>query len=109
MFASDTFAIERCLIGDAETLIVRGELDVFSTRRLRRELEDIIWRSGRGVVVDLCAADAIDTHGLSALVNAARRLEARGRRFAVLCGDGPVRRAFEVTGVHRQLRLVDAA
>jgi len=109
MFASETFSIERRVTDDVDTLTVRGEVDVFTARRLRRELEDIIWRSGRGVVVDLSDADAIDTHGLSTVLNAARRLQGRGRDFSVVCADGAVRRAFELTGVHRQLRLVAAA
>jgi anti-sigma B factor antagonist len=102
------FGVEHRTEDGLDVVAVRGDVDIFTARALRRVLEDVIWRSGRGVAVDLTGAASIDTHGLALLLNAARRLEGRGRSFTVVCAEPTVRRAFEVTKVERQLHLVDA-
>ena len=103
------FAVHRRRGADADTIAVEGELDVFTVRGLRTALEEVIWRSHLDVVVDLSAAESIDTNGLAALLNAARRLTRLQRGFTVICPPGGTRRAFDVTGVGRQLTPVDHA
>jgi anti-sigma B factor antagonist len=39
----------------------------------------------------------VDSTGLALLIRAQRRMRRRGREFAVVCPDGPVRRVFEIT------------
>ena len=90
-----------------EIVSVRGEIDLFTAPQLRSALEDVIWRSSLPVVVDLTETGSIDTHGLAAVLNAARRVESRDRSFVVACPGGGVRRLFAITGVDRQLRIVD--
>ena len=102
------FAVDRRTSGGAEVIAIAGDLDVFTARALRTALEEVIWRSERSVVVDLTETDSIDTHSLAALLNAARRLSRKKRAFTVLCPRPSVRRAFDVTGVTRQLTVVDA-
>ena len=101
------FEVSRRATADAEVVAVAGDLDVFTARGLRTALEEVIWRSDRSVVVDLTDTDSIDTHSLAALLNAARRLSRKKRAFTVLCPRPSVRRAFDVTGVSRQLAVVD--
>jgi anti-sigma B factor antagonist len=102
------FAVHRRTSTDAEVVAITGDLDVFTARGLRTALEEVIWRSDRSVVIDLTETDSIDTHALAALLNAARRLGRKKRAFTVLCPRPSVRRAFDVTGVSRQLTVVDA-
>ena len=101
------FSVHHRAEAGSEVVVVEGDLDVFTTRELRAQLEECIWRRTGDVVVDLSAAGSIDTHALAALLNAARRLARRDRPLTVVCGGG-VRRAFDITGVGRQLTVVDA-
>ena len=101
------FAVDRHREGEVEVITVEGDLDVFTTRTLRAALEDVIWRTAGDVVLDLCAAESIDTHGLAAVLNAVRRLTRLDRGLTVVCPPGGARRAFDITGVGRQLTVVD--
>src|SRR5687768_15798672 len=104
------FSVRRHDAKGADRILVEGDLDVYSTRTLRSALEDVIWQSARDVVLDLSEATSIDTHGLAAVLNAARRLARLDRSFTVVCPPGGApRRAFDVTGVGRQITLVDSA
>ena len=47
----------------------------------------------------------MDSTGLALLLNAHRRLTRRDKGFAVACGEGPVRRVFEVTDMLETLTV----
>ena len=88
-----------------EVLIVSGDVDLFTSRRLRAELEFVIRRSKRAVAIDLGEAATIDTHGLAALRDAAQRLAAQGREFTVVGASPGVLRALDVTRLRDDLPL----
>lgn len=102
------FAVHRRQEAGVDVIAVDGDLDVFTTRWLRAELEEAIWRCRGPVVVDLTETGSVDTHTLAALLNAARRLARRDRELTIVCPSAGARRAFDVTGVSRQLTIVDA-
>ena len=53
----------------------------------------------RQVVVDLDAADHVDTTGMSVILELARRYSREDRALALVCSEGWVRRALAVTGM----------
>ena len=63
---------------------------------LERALED---SRDDSVVVDLADVSFMDSTGLALMLNAARRLTRRRRGFAIVCPEGPIRRAFRVSGL----------
>ena len=89
-------------------LRLRGELDVFTTARLRSALNRQLVDEGQvHLVVDLTGLTFLDSSGLGTLVRAQR--QARGLRgsFAVVCGEGPVLRVMSLTGLTHVLRVHD--
>ncbi len=63
-------------------------------------------RGLRGVVLDLTAVDFLNSRGLAACIDLARRAEAAGARTAA-CGLGPeLARMFEVMRVDRLMAIV---
>jgi anti-sigma B factor antagonist len=81
----------------AQALELSGELDAASAPALRERLAEVATRGAGPLVVDLSELDFIDSTGLSALLNAKRRLTRRDRGFAIVCPPGHVRRILEVT------------
>jgi anti-sigma B factor antagonist len=81
----------------AQALELSGELDAASAPALRERLAEVATRGSGPLVIDLSSLDFIDSTGLSALLNAKRRLTRRGRGFAIVCPPGHVRRILEVT------------
>ena len=59
----------------------------------------------RAVVVDLSDVRFMDSTGLALMLNAARRLTRRRLGFAVVCPEGPVRRAFDIAGLDACIKL----
>ena len=57
------------------------------------------------MVVDLSAAEYVDTNGLSALWEAAKRCTPEGRELAVVCPEGRVRRALATTGLDQVMEI----
>lgn len=93
--------IETERVEDAVVLAAEGELDAYTMRGLHEALEHALEDSRNGsVVVDLAAVSFIDSTGLALMLNAARRLTRRRRGFAIVCPEeGPIRRAFRVSGL----------
>ncbi len=90
-------AVER---GRLDVLTVRGEVDVNTVPRLREALGEAVAEGSGALVVDLSAVSFIDSSGLSALLNALRRLTRAGRRLALVVSDGPVANVLRLTRLH---------
>ena len=78
-------------------MAVSGEIDIASAPRLITGLNDAVSTCEQPVIVDLTEVEFMDSTGLALLLNAHRRLARRGKGFAVVCADGPVRRVFTIT------------
>lgn len=92
--------------GDGLVLRVAGELDVVTARPLAARLAELAKQPLESLVIDLNDTRFIDSSGLHLLLNARRRLTRRGRVFAVICDDGPVRTAIELARLGETLGLV---
>ncbi len=82
---------------------VEGALDLATRDRFLAEVEASL--DADVLELDLRELDYVDSTGLSAIVEASRRSEARiGRRARLLIAkDGPVRRLLELTLLHLTL------
>jgi anti-sigma B factor antagonist len=87
----------------ATVVAVTGELDVLTAPKLNTSLNEVIRRGRGNIVIDLSEAGFIDSLGLHTLLNLQRRLSRRSRSLAVICGEGPVRRAIELARLENAL------
>ena len=86
---------------------VVGELDALTAPQLRRRLDDLIEEQGNlHVAVDLGATTFVDSTGLTVLVDAAARLEAKGGTFTVLAPAPTTLRLLAVAGLLDRLDVV---
>jgi anti-anti-sigma factor len=88
-----------------EIVAVSGEIDIASAPRLITGLNDAVGTAETPVIVDLTEVGFMDSTGLALLLNAHRRLARRGKGFAVVSADGPVRRVFTITDMVDVLRV----
>jgi anti-sigma B factor antagonist len=89
--------------GRTAVIALAGELDIAGAATLERELAGV---DDPTVVVDLRGLGFMDSSGLRALVVAALRLSAAGRRFALVPGAARVMRVFDVTRMRERLDFV---
>ena len=102
------FAVQTHTNGRAATLALSGELDLLSAPALMGALEGATAPDTDLIVIDLRGVEFIDSIGLHALLEAAQRTQATGRRFALVRGGQQVQRLFELTGVTDGLTIVDS-
>ena len=85
-----------------------GEIDLATAGLLDAEIQEL-WDSGwKDVIADLRQVTFLDSSGLRILVIHHRRAVARGVRFAIIDGSGPVSRVLALTGIDQVLQYVSA-
>lgn len=78
---------------------VAGELDVYTAPSLRDAFVELPLEELPVVVADLSALTFMDSSGLGVLVGVHKKLRPAGGSLRVVCGQGPVMRMLEVTGL----------
>ena len=99
----ETLGLEASRQGDTAYLRATGQLDIGSVDDFRDAARAA--REGADeLVVDLRALEFIDSVGLATLLDLRHAAAAEGIRFGVRADEGPVRSAFELTGLGELLR-----
>lgn len=85
---------------------VIGELDCSTSTILEQRLDDLLEDQGNlSIVLDLDAMTFVDSSGLSVFVTAFRHLRERGGELVLRRPAAPVRKVFEITGLHQVLPI----
>jgi len=88
---------------DPETLLLAGELDTHTAQQLSDELATV--PAGTDLVLDLSSLTFIASAGLSAVLNAQRRLEESTGSLRVQSATPAVARLIELSGLSETLGL----
>lgn len=88
--------------GTEATVVAYGEIDLASSPDLRGELQGLLDDGVRRIVLDLGAVTFVDSSGLGVLVGVLKRINEGGDdgSLEIRGLNGPVRRVFEITGLH---------
>lgn len=82
---------------EATLVTVSGELDLLTAPRLASRVDEVIRRNRGHVVIDLVATKFIDSLGVHTLLTVQRRLARDQRQLTVICPEGPVREALQMS------------
>jgi anti-sigma B factor antagonist len=93
--------------GSVRLLRLMGELDMAGVDRFERLLAADGSTEAGTFVVDLRGLTFIDSSGLRAVIMADQRVRDKGGRFVVVRGPDRVNEVMEMTGVAKQIELVD--
>jgi anti-sigma B factor antagonist len=88
-------------------LRLTGELDMAGVDQFERLLIADGSPEAGTFVVDMRGLTFIDSSGLRALIIAEKRVRAEGGRFVVVRGSDQVNEVLEMTGVAKQIELLD--
>ncbi|MEV4256398.1 STAS domain-containing protein [Spirillospora sp. NPDC049652] len=102
------FAVEHEVVQDVTVVKINGEIDVFTSPRLRENLLEIIDNGGLYLVVDLGEVTFLDSTGLGVLVGIYHRLRARDGSMSFTGVNERVRRVFHVTQLTKIFVLHDS-
>ena len=99
------FRVVEQQVGRRHVISVSGEIDLATVGALDAAVTRAISAGAADLWVDLTDVEFIDSTGLTALVRAHRALDDGRKRLAVICSDGPVTRAFAVSGLGEHIAV----
>jgi anti-sigma B factor antagonist len=103
------FQIKRLKEGDQTTLVVEGELDVFTSSRLREELVELEGSGERRIGLDLSLISYLDSTAMSVIVQSHKRLTNDNGELWIVGASRQVRRVFEIIGLKNMLKEAPTA
>lgn len=89
--------------GEATTIRLTGEIDLGTLDDLRAAVKEARAAGAEQILLDFRGVDFIDSTGLSSVMLMHNDAPRSGYTLSVLADDGPVRRAFELTGLQHVL------
>jgi anti-sigma B factor antagonist len=101
------FAARHRAENDLTIVTISGEIDVFTSPRLREELLEIVEGGALHLVIDLGEVTFLDSTGLGVLVGIYHRLRARDGSMSFMGAGDRVRRVFHVTQLTKIFVLHD--
>jgi len=97
--------IEAITAGDCAVLRMAGEMDVYTSPKLRQQVADLAENGTIHVIADLRGIEFLDSTGLGALVGSLKRLRVRQGSLMVVTSGGRILRLFQITGLTRAFAL----
>src|SRR2546421_4408183 len=80
-------------------IALNGEVDVYTSPRLKQEMVDLLNRGTVRLVVDLSAVQYLDSTGLGVLIGGLKRAREREGDLRLICDNPRILRIFEITGL----------
>jgi anti-sigma B factor antagonist len=93
ILSEESFGPERHVIA------VGGELDLFTSPKLKQQLADALESGKLQLVVDLSETTFVDSSALGTLIGALRRARERGGRLLLVSQGPEIARTMELTGL----------
>ena len=91
--------------GDCAVLRIAGEMDVYTSPKLRKQVADLAANGTIHIIADLRGVDFLDSTGLGALVGSLKRLRIRQGSLMIVTSGGRILKLFKITGLTRAFAL----
>ena len=80
-------------------VVLGGEVDVYTSPRLKQEVLDLLNGGTSKLVVDLSGVEYLDSTGLGVLIGGLKRARERDGDLKLICDNVRILRIFEITGL----------
>jgi anti-sigma B factor antagonist len=80
-------------------IALSGEVDVYTSPRLKQEMVDLLNKGTVRLVVDLSNVEYLDSTGLGVLIGGLKRAREREGDLRLICDNLRILRIFEITGL----------
>ena len=103
---SETLGISPRQEGDICTVVLEGDLDVYSSAHLKKVLTSLIAEGSANLMLDLRKVDFMDSSGLGVLVSTLRRSRELGGGIRLVCAENGVLKILRITGLDRVFPII---
>lgn len=95
---------------DSETNIVElaGEIDVYTSPKVKDALGELIDRGVYNLVIDLEKVRYIDSTGLGVLIGGLKRVREHGGTVNLVCTNPQIKKIFDITGLVKIFGIYDS-
>src|SRR5438105_13061032 len=76
-----------------------GEVDVYTSPRVKQEIVNLLNGDTTRIIVDLTAVEYLDSTGLGVLIGGLKRTRERDGDLKLICDNVRILRIFEITGL----------
>ena len=76
-----------------------GEVDVYTSPKVKQEIVDLLNNGTHKLVVDLTGVEYLDSTGLGVLIGGLKRAREREGDLKLVCDNTRILRIFEITGL----------
>jgi anti-sigma B factor antagonist len=80
-------------------IALAGEVDVYTSPRLKQEMVELLNQGTSRLVIDLSAVEYLDSTGLGVLIGGLKRAREREGDLRLICDNLRILRIFEITGL----------
>lgn len=91
--------------GESCVIAVSGEVDVYTSPNLKREISEALDDGCTAVIIDLEHIGFIDSSGLGVLVSALRKVKEQGGTMRLVCTRDSILKIFRITGLDKVFPL----
>src|SRR2546423_979949 len=80
-------------------IALSGEVDVYTSPRVKQEIVDLLNGGTTKLLVDLTGVEYLDSTGLGVLIGGLKRAREREGDLKLICDNPRILRIFEITGL----------
>lgn len=92
--------LQRRIVDGVAVLDVAGELDIYTSPKLKAAIQELISEGHSRLVVNLAKTTYLDSTALSVLTAALKQTRENGGDLAVVYNQPQIEKIFSITGLH---------
>lgn len=89
----------RALENKAYAVEVQGEIDVYTSPRVKETINELIDAGNYNMVVNLEGVRYIDSTGLGVLIGALKKVREKNGKIVLICTNPQIKKIFNITGL----------
>ena len=83
----------------AQVVEVQGEIDVYTSPRVKETINELIEKGHYHLVINLEGVRYIDSTGLGVLIGALKKVREHSGRILLVCTNPQIKKIFNITGL----------
>ena len=94
--------------GDAYVVELAGEIDVYTSPKVKDAITELIDQGHYNLVINLEKVRYIDSTGLGVLIGGLKRVREHGGSVSLVCTNPQIKKIFDITGLVKIFGIFDS-